>query len=155
MGICVRYSADRNEARDILQDGFIKVFSKITQYDKTGSFEGWMQRIIRNTAIDNIRRSKKYIVNPNSDYIEENAEQLVDVDEQEENGLYPDISQNEILTAVQQLPPSCRTVFNMHVVDGIPHPEIANQLGITIGTSKSNLFKAKMNLRKKLLLVTA
>ncbi|MEK6615873.1 MAG: sigma-70 family RNA polymerase sigma factor [Bacteroidota bacterium] len=147
LGACMRYSKNREEARDILQDGFIKVFTNIKQYEASGSFEGWIKTIIVNTAIDFIRKSKRTIQFVNSDYEIENA--FFKITEEEDNE-YSNISANEIMEAVQQLPTAYRTVFNMFFVDGFSHKEIAAQLGINEGTSKSNLWKAKMNLKKVL-----
>lgn len=147
LGACMRYSKDREEARDILQDGFLKVFTNIKLYAGSGSFEGWVRKVIINTALDYIRKNKKIIQYANSDYVEEKAEEIK---EEEENNEYLNISTNEIMEAVQQLSTAYRTVFNMFVVDGFSHQEIAEQLGINIGTSKSNLAKAKMQLKKTL-----
>ena len=144
LGACMRYSKDREEARDILQDGFLKVFTNIKLYGGKGSFEGWIRKVIINTALDYIRKNKQMIQYANSDYVEENAEEI----KEEENNEYANISTNEIMEAVQQLPAAYRTVFNMFVVDGFSHAEIAQELGINIGTSKSNLSKAKAHLKK-------
>lgn len=146
LGACMRYSKDREEARDILQDGFLKVFTNIRSYTGTGSFEGWIRRVIINTALDYIRKNRKMIQYANSDYVEENAEEIKEEDDSE----YLNISTEEIMKAVQQLPTAYRTVFNMFVVDGFSHQEIADQLGINIGTSKSNLSKAKVHLKNHL-----
>jgi len=145
LGACMRYSKDREEARDILQDGFLKVFTNIRSYGGSGSFEGWIRKVIINTALDYIRKNKQMIQYADSDYVEENAEEIK---EEEEKNEYESISANEIMKAVQQLPAAYRTVFNMFVIDGFSHAEIADQLGINIGTSKSNLSKAKMHLKK-------
>lgn len=147
LGACMRYSKDREEARDILQDGFLKVFTNIRSYTGTGSFEGWIRKVIINTALDYIRKNKQLIQYANSDYVEENAEAIKDEDE---NNEYQSLNTEEIMKAVQQLPTAYRTVFNMFVVDGFSHQEIAEQLGVNIGTSKSNLSKAKMHLKKAL-----
>ena len=141
----MRYSKDREEARDILQDGFLKVFTNIRSYTGTGSFEGWIRKVIINTALDYIRKNKHLIQYADSDYVEENAEEIKEEDDQHLN-----ISTDEIMKAVQQLPTAYRTVFNMFVIDGFSHQDIADQLGINIGTSKSNLSKAKMHLKKTL-----
>ena len=101
---------------------------------------------IVNTALDHIRKNKKLIQYANSDYVEENAEEIKEEEENEELN----VSTSEIMQAVQQLPTAYRTVFNMFVVDGFSHQEIADQLGINIGTSKSNLSKAKVHLKKTL-----
>lgn len=146
LGACMRYAKDREEARDILQDGFLKVFTNIRSYTGTGSFEGWIRKVIINTALDYIRKNKKLVQYADSDYVEENAEEIID---DESNGQL-DISAEEIMKAVQQLPTAYRTVFNMFVVDGFSHQDIADQLGINIGTSKSNLSKAKMHLKRTL-----
>lgn len=144
LGACMRYSKDREEAKDILQDGFLKVFTTIKLYSGRGSFEGWIRKIMINTALDAIRKNKKIVQYANSDYVNDNAEETTE----EEFEDYTNISTTEIMEAVQQLPISYRTVFNMFVVDGFSHLEISEQLGINVGTSKSNLSKAKMNLRK-------
>lgn len=146
LGACMRYSKDREEARDILQDGFLKVFTNIKSYGGKGSFEGWLRKVIINTALDYIRKSKQLIQYADSDYVDENAEEI----KEEDNNEYTNISTSEIMEAVQQLPTAYRTVFNMFVVDGFSHADIAEQLGISVGTSKSNLSKAKMNLKKVL-----
>ena len=146
--ICIRYSKDKDDALDILQDGFIKVFTNIKLFASTGSFEGWVRKIIVNTAIDFYRKKKQSIIYSNSEYVEANAEELSEEDENDAD--YLNISTNEIMEAVHKLPPAYRTVFNMFVMDGFSHKEIAEQLGIAEGTSKSNLAKAKMNLKKNL-----
>ena len=153
LGVCMRYSKDRESARDILQDGFLKVFTNIKSYSGSGSFAGWIRKIMINTALDSIRRSKQLIQYADSEYVEDpstSASTPLSVTEEEEKKEYNNISTEEIMKAVQQLPIAYRTVFNMYVVDGFSHQEIAEQLGINIGTSKSNLSKAKMNLKKAL-----
>jgi RNA polymerase sigma factor (sigma-70 family) len=144
LGMCMRYSKDREEARDILQDGFLKVFTNIKLYAGSGSFEGWVRKVIINTALDSIRKNKHLIQYSDSEYEEEGTEDV----HEEENNEYANISAAEIMEAVQQLPLAYRTVFNMFVVDGFSHSEIAEKLGIKAGTSKSNLSKAKMNLKE-------
>ena len=152
LGVCMRYSKDREDARDILQDGFLKVFTNIKSHSGSGSFEGWIRKIMINTALDSIRRSKQLIQYTDSEYVEDPSTSastplMVTTEEENEN---INVSAEEIMKAVQQLPIAYRTVFNMYVVDGFSHQEIAEQLGINIGTSKSNLSKAKMNLKKSL-----
>jgi len=146
LGVCMRYSKDSEDARDILQEGFVKVFLNLKSFGASGSFEGWVRRIMVNTAIDFYRKSKQSIVIANSDYVELNGEDVTDDNNNEMN--YANISTNEIMEAVQKLSPVYRTVFNMYVMDGYTHKEIAAQLGINEGTSKSNFSKAKMNLKK-------
>ena len=136
--VCLRYAGKAEEAEDILQEGFIKVFRKMDSYRGDGSFEGWMRRIFVNTAIEHFRR-KRY---------------LMPVTEREENtieGKYTsvldDLGAKDILALVQELSPGYRTVFNMYVVEGYTHREIADMLGISEGTSKSQLSRAKVILQ--------
>lgn len=145
MGVCLRYTREREQAKDVLQDGFIKVYANIKYYSGDGSFEGWIRRIIVNTAIDYFRKNKNVLITVDSDYVSEMEGEKAD--DFEEGSLY-NISTDDILREVQNLSPAYRTVFNLYVVEGYTHKEIAEELKITIGTSKSNLAKAKKNLRK-------
>ncbi|MBK8951558.1 MAG: sigma-70 family RNA polymerase sigma factor [Chitinophagaceae bacterium] len=136
--VCLRYAGNSEEAQDILQEGFIKVFKKLESFRGDGSFEGWIRRIFVNTAIEHFRR-KKY---------------LTPVTEKEENtieGSYTsaldDLAAKDIMALVQQLSPGYRTVFNMYVVEGYSHTEIGGILGISEGTSKSQLSRAKVILQ--------
>ncbi len=146
MVVCMRYTNDRDAAQDILQEGFIKIFDKITTFESNGSFEGWMRRIVTNTALDYLRRSKKF------SFVEENEvntkeEYVEDGDELEyESSL--EIKAEFALEAINQLSPAYKTVFNLFVMEEYTHKEIADMLGISEGTSKSNLAKAKANLQK-------
>ncbi len=147
LGVCMRYAKDHEEARDILQEGFIKVYSNISDFGKSGSFEGWVRKIMVNTAIDTYRKNKQSIFQVDSDYVDANAEVIEDENESEEyNGINP----AQIMEAVQKLSPAYRAIFNMYVVDEFTHKEIAAQLGISEGTSKSNYSKAKANLKRML-----
>ena len=147
LGVCLRYSKDPDDARDILQDGFVKAFLNLKNFGASGSFEGWLRRIMVNTAIDFYRKSKQSVVFANSEYVEANGSDMKEESDGELN--YEGINTNEIMEAIQKLSPAYRTVFNMYVVDGYSHKEIAEQLGISEGTSKSNLSKAKMNLKNR------
>ena len=136
--VCLRYAGNADEAQDVLQDGFIKVFKKMDSYRGDGSFEGWMRRVFVNTAIEHFRR-KRY---------------MMPVTEKEENTLegkytsvLDDLGAKDILALVQELSPGYRTVFNMYVVEGYTHREIADMLGISEGTSKSQLSRAKVILQ--------
>jgi RNA polymerase sigma-70 factor (ECF subfamily) len=136
--VCLRYAGNAEEAEDILQEGFIKVFKKLDSFRSEGSFEGWVRRIFVNTAIEHFRR-KRY---------------LMPVTEKEENtieGKYisvlDELAEKDILALVQELSPGYRTVFNMYVVEGYTHKEIADMLGISEGTSKSQLSRAKVILQ--------
>ena len=137
--VCLRYAGNSEEAEDILQEGFIKIFKKLESFRGEGSFEGWIRRIFVNTAIEHFRR-KRY---------------LQPVTEKEENtieGKYlsvlDDLAEKDILELVRQLSPGYRTVFNMYVVEGYTHKEIGDILGISEGTSKSQLSRAKVILQE-------
>jgi RNA polymerase sigma-70 factor (ECF subfamily) len=136
--VCLRYAGHAEEAQDILQEGFIKVFKKLDSFRSEGSFEGWIRRIFVNTAIEHFRR-KRY---------------LMPVTEKEENtieGKYLSVLDNlaaaDIMALVQELSPGYRTVFNMYVIEGYSHKEIGDILGISEGTSKSQLSRAKVILQ--------
>ncbi len=149
MSACLRYISDRDEAQDVVQDGFIKVFNSIAKFDFNGSFEGWVRRIVVNTAIDHIRKKKKDIFQvTDHEFIMNNYSD--ERDEKEDESIYANLKSREIIDAVQQLSPAYRTVFSMYVIDGYSHQQIADLLSINIGTSKSNLAKARMNLQKVL-----
>ncbi len=146
LAVCMRYSTDASEAQDILHDGFIKVYSKLDAYEYKGSFEGWIRRIIVNNAIDFVRNKKNFIVNIGD---ESNIDNLNKKTSDEEE--LKDITKMKaevIIKMIQKLSPAYRTVFNMYVIEEYSHKEIAEQLNISIGTSKSNLAKAKIKLRK-------
>jgi RNA polymerase sigma factor (sigma-70 family) len=144
--ICMRYSDDRDEAEDILQNGFIKVFKSIDNYKGDGSFEGWVKRIIVNTAIDNYRRKKIRPVVTDTELTDRMGDQLED--ELEDESVYEKIPISAVMEAVQKLSPAYKTVFNLYVLEGYNHNEISETLGISVGTSKSNLSKARFNLKK-------
>ncbi len=146
LGVCMRYARDRDTAEEMLQEGFIKVFDKLEGFDYKGSFEGWMRRIVANTAIDQIRKSKKDpMLTDNDEDFKLGAEDRV-VEQEELQAL--EIRAELAMEAIQQLSPAYRAVFNLYVMEEYTHKEIAEILGISEGTSKSNLAKAKMNLQK-------
>jgi RNA polymerase sigma-70 factor (ECF subfamily) len=136
--VCLRYAGSSEEAEDILQEGFIKIFKKLDSFRGEGSFEGWIRRIFVNTAIEHFRR-KRY---------------LQPVTEREENTIegknisaLDELAEKDILELVRKLSPGYRTVFNMYVVEGYTHKEIGDILGISEGTSKSQLSRAKVILQ--------
>lgn len=150
LGVCTRYAKDKDHAKDMLQDGFLKVFTKMQSYNSKGSFEGWMRRIIVNSCIDNIRKDKKnYLIV--STTIASDADYNIPQEEISDDDLADKISEAEILRAVQDLTPAYRMVFNLYVIEEFTHKEIAEMLEISEGTSKSNLAKAKFNLKKNLM----
>jgi RNA polymerase sigma factor (sigma-70 family) len=141
MGVCLRYSKSRVEAEEILQEGFIKVFTCLHQYKFRGSLEGWIKRTMINCALQKIRtKSSLYpVIN-----IDEVSERYIDVDSM--TGLHA----KELLVLIQNLPAMCKLVFNLYVFEGFRHREIAEMLHISEGTSKSNLHDARMILQKQL-----
>ena len=146
LGVCCQYTNDRDTAQEIVQDSFIKVFEKLNLFDSSGSFEGWIRRIVVNTAIDRIRKSKKdpFLTDNDNDFRlggENPMEEL-------ENLQLTESKAELIMEALQQLSPAYRTVFNLYVIEDYNHKEIAEKLGISEGTSKSNLSKARANIHK-------
>ena len=146
LSVCMRYTNDRDTAQEVLQEGFIKIFEKLGAFDYKGSFEGWIRRIIANTAIDAIRRSKKdpYLSDNDNDFKLGAEDTMVE----RENFETMDLKAEVAMEAIQQLSPAYRTVFSLYVLEDYSHKEISEMLGISEGTSKSNLAKARMNLQK-------
>src|SRR5690606_1060431 len=142
MSICMRYAPDREQAQDILQDGFVKVFQKMDHFRGDGPLGGWIARTMVNTALDQIRRNKPF--EHSLDLSE--AEHLHATDSQAISA----ISTTELMGLIQALPPVYRTVFNLFAIDGYPHKEIGEMLGISENTSKSQFMKARAYLRKLL-----
>jgi RNA polymerase sigma-70 factor (ECF subfamily) len=144
LAVCMRYISDKDSAQEVVQEGFIKVFENVKGYNSQGSFEGWVRRIMANTAIDAIRKKKKdpYLSDDDRDFKvipeEENGEEEWEI---------TSLKASYALEAIEQLSPAYRTVFNLYVMENYTHKEIAALLGINEGTSKSNLAKAKMNLQ--------
>lgn len=141
MGVCLRYSDREEDALDILHEGFIKVFKNISKYEPGTSLTSWIRRIMVNTAIDfyrkNIRRRT------------EDIEQAYDLSSDDADAI-SQCSEKEILEAIQQLSPAYRAVFNLYVIEGYSHKEIADALEITESTSRSNLVKARLKLKELL-----
>lgn len=135
--ICLKYSRNRVEAEDNLQDAFLKIFDKIEQYKNKGSFEGYIKRITVNTVLQRYRNEKVFeLINEN------NVEDArVEIDEE-------DLSIDYLLQIIQELPDRYRLVFNLYALDGYSHKEIADMLDINIGTSKSNLARARQILKQ-------
>lgn len=137
--LCLKYSNNYASAEDTLQDSFITIFNKIEQYKNQGSFEGWLKRITINTALQKFRKQKVFEI-----VGEEQIEDVeVDVNEDE-------ISLDFLLSTIQELPDRYRLVFNLYVLDGYSHKEIASMLEISVGTSKSNLARARNILKEKI-----
>jgi RNA polymerase sigma-70 factor (ECF subfamily) len=137
-GVCLRYAGNAEEAEDILQEGFIKIYKKLNSYRGEGSFEGWIRRIFVNTAIEHFRR-KTY-----QQPITEKHETTV---EAQYLSVLDELAEKDILKLIQELSPGYRTVFNLYVVEGYTHREIGDMLNISEGTSKSQLSRAKLVLQ--------
>jgi RNA polymerase sigma factor (sigma-70 family) len=141
LSVCNRYAANLDEAKEILNDAFFKIFTKIERYNPEFSFKGWLHRIVVNTAIDRYRSRQ------NQPFFEEiSYAHGVEV----ETEVIENLTREEIFKMVQLLPPAYRTVFNLYVVEGYSHAEIAETLHITEGASKSNLSKARAKLKSML-----
>jgi RNA polymerase sigma factor (sigma-70 family) len=142
MGVCMRYAKDRYEAEDILQTAFVKVFQKVHEFRSDGSFEGWIRRIIVNTAIEFYRKNQRMM-------------NVVDIDEaydvQQSVFDMSGLETKDLFKLIDKLSGGYRLVFNMYVIEGYSHKEIAKELGITEGASKSQLSRAKAILREKLI----
>ncbi len=139
MSICMRYARSRDEALEILNDGFLKVFTRTARYDPERSFKGWLRRILINTALDHYRQQVKHY------YHEDTAEAVA---APVEASAISEMSHAELIGLIARLSPAYRLVFNLYVIDGFTHEEIAQQLGISAGTSKSNLARARMHLKE-------
>ena len=142
--ICLRYSSDTDTAQDLLQDGFMKVFASIDSFQARGSFEGWIKRVFINLALENLRK-KKSIIQTSDDV--QNIPDVVD-DSTEEEEMYK-ISENELLKMIQDLPRGYSTVFNLYAIEDYSHKEIAEMLGISEGTSRSQYVRARQILQEK------
>lgn len=138
-GICLRYSANRDDAEDILQESFIKIFNNLGRFRHEGSFEGWARRITVNTALEFLRKKNVYFEDI------ERGRGVADADDVEDF-----LQAKELVALLNQMPGGYRAVFNLYVVEGFSHAEISAMLGISEGTSKSQLSRAKQWLRDKL-----
>jgi RNA polymerase sigma-70 factor (ECF subfamily) len=138
-GVCLRYSENAEDANDVLQEGFIKVYKNLDKFRGEGSFEGWVRRIFINTSIEHYRKKVKLY---NVSEVQENTVEDTDL------SALDSLAAKDILNIINELSPGYKQVFNLHVVEGYSHKEIADMLGITEGTSKSQLARAKGVLKK-------
>ena len=139
--VCLRYSGNIEDANDLLQEGFIKIFRNLEKFRGDGSFEGWIRRIFVNTSIEHFRKKVKLY---NVTEVQENTIEDVELN------ILDSMAEKDIIFLVNELAPGYKAVFNMHVIEGYSHKEIADILGITEGTSKSQLARAKGVLKKSL-----
>jgi RNA polymerase sigma factor (sigma-70 family) len=139
--VLLRFARDRAEAEDMLQEGFIRVYRDMAQFRAEGALGGWIRRIMVNTALSHLRRQRDFIRNTADFTPYENQFRT-------EEDFVANLDAQTLLKYLQQLPPGYRAVFNLYAIDGFSHEEIAEQLGISIGTSKSQLFKAREYLKR-------
>ena len=140
MSVCLRYVSTREGALEVLNDGFLKVFTRLDQYDPNQPFKGWLRRILINTAVDHYRQEVRH-------QYHEDVEQIEKTAVSESADAFSQLAHEDLLALIQRLSPAYRLVFNLYVMDGFTHEEIATQLGISVGASKSNLARARENLR--------
>jgi RNA polymerase sigma factor (sigma-70 family) len=146
LAVCLRYAQNRDEAEDILQEAFLKIFQHISSYRKEGSFEGWMKRIMINHALNYYRKHRKMPFLEDIDSI--NETEILEKDDH--TAIHAPVSAEKLLSLIQLLPPGYRMVFNMYVFEEYSHKEISDELSISENTSKTQLLKARRMLRKKL-----
>jgi len=140
--VCLQYSGNDEEARDILQEGFIKIFENLIRYKYEGSFEGWMRRIMVNTALEKYRgRFNLYRV--------DDIDQIPEPDAAPGNEDYSGLEAGDLLEIIRELPPKYRMVFNLYAIEGYSHREIGKMVNISEGTSKSNLSRARTILQRR------
>jgi RNA polymerase sigma-70 factor (ECF subfamily) len=140
--VCLQYSCNDEEARDILQEGFIKIFENLIHYKHEGSFEGWVRRIIVNTALEKYRsKHNLYRIDDIDEIAEPNAEP--------DNEDYAGLEAVDLLQIIRELPPKYRMVFNLYAIEGYSHKEIGKMVNISEGTSKSNLSRARVILQRR------
>jgi RNA polymerase sigma factor (sigma-70 family) len=142
MGVCMRYAKDTFEAEDILQMGFVKVFRKVSEFRSDGSFEGWIRRIMVNTAIETYRKNLRSLNVVDIDEVYDQPQSTFDMGK---------LELNDLMKLVQQLSNGYRIVFNMYAIEGYSHKEIAKELGISEGASKSQLSRARAILKDKII----
>jgi RNA polymerase sigma factor (sigma-70 family) len=140
--VCLIYERDRDDAKDILQEGFIKVFRTIKTYDNNGQLKGWIRKIITNTAIDHWRRSSKA-----GQFL---SIEMISAADQPHESPVTTINCSDIMTQVNNLPPGARLIFNLYAIEGYTHREIADKLNISEGTSKSQVNRARQILQENL-----
>ena len=141
-GVCLQYSGNDEEARDILQEGFIKIFENLVHYKHEGSFEGWMRRIVVNTALEKYR-SKHNL------YRVDDIDKLEETDANPDTDDYAGLEASDLMEIIRELSPKYRLVFNLYAIEGYSHKEISRMVNISEGTSKSNLSRARVILQRR------
>jgi len=140
--VCLRYSSDNDEAKDVLQEGFIKIFDNLHTYKFEGSFEGWLRRIVVNTALEKYKSR-------NSLYKVEDIDNLAETEVEPDVGDYSELDAEMLSSIIKELPPKYKMVFNLFAIEGYSHKEISKMVKISEGTSKSNLSRARLILQRK------
>ena len=140
-GLCLQYANNEEDAQDIMQDGFIKVFAKLEQVKNPAALPGWIRRVMINTALEKYR--SQVLLQRVDDVREE-------IGEDSGNGAFEDLTCEELVGLIQTLTPRYRMVFNLYAIEGYSHQEISEELGVSIGTSKSNLSRARAILQEKI-----
>jgi RNA polymerase sigma-70 factor (ECF subfamily) len=146
-GICLRYTKNRMEAQDVLQEVFVKIYGNIHSYHHDGSFEGWLRRIAVNTSITNYRKNLKHAYQEDVEDVVMGKNEPMAVEDLE-------YTAEEMMGCIEKLPAGYKTVFNLYVIEGFLHKEIADMLGVDVNTSKSQLSRAKMYLQKELAVIS-
>ena len=142
-GICLRYAKNKMEAEDVLQEVYVKIYNNISSYHHDGSFEGWLRRIAVNTSITYYRKNLKHAFQEDIDDVVRHKNDPLQFDDLE-------FTQEELMNCIGKLPTGYKTVFNLYVIEGFMHKEIADMLNIDVNTSKSQLSRAKSHLQKEL-----
>ena len=140
-GICLQYASCEEDAQDIMQDGFIKVFKKLDQVNNPAAFPGWIRRVMINTALEKYR---SHVILQRVDDMKE------EIHEETDDGIFSNLTSQELVKLIQTLSPKYRMVFNLYAIEGYNHHEISKELGIALGTSKSNLSRARAILQEKI-----
>ena len=140
--LCLRYMKSTDDAEDVLQEGMVKIFTKLPEYKGKGSFEGWMRRIVVNTCLDQIRKNQKLKFDVSIDKEEYKLSMNAHILE--------NMSANELIEEIKKMPPGYRVVFNMFAIEGYSHQEIAEKLGVKESTSKSQYLRARAYLKERI-----
>lgn len=140
--LCLRYANSREDAEDVLQEGFVRVFRDLHQYTGVGNLEGWVRKVFVNTSLQHLQKQKRMLMTAELDG--------QDIADDPEPFFEDEPPARNMVKILQQLPPGFRAVFNLHILEGYSHPEIADILGISVGTSKSQLLRAKVQFKKLL-----
>lgn len=139
LGLCAYYVKDRHNAEEVMLNGFYKAFTKLDTFKNEGSFEGWLKRIMIYESISYLRKKNELLFTDNLGIYEKMSE----------NNIEQNIAVNELISLIDELPPACKVVFNLYIIEGYKHWEIAKLLSISEGTSKAQLFRARKALQKK------